>query len=70
MTLCRSRSEPSRARQWVVPWSGLQTEVVVRTYEKKASGQPSAKKALKLFVSVPRSSRLASRLLSCVNNQD
>jgi len=36
-----------------VPWSGLQTELLERTPEKNASGEPSPRTLLKLFVCVP-----------------
>jgi hypothetical protein len=55
-----------------VPWSGLQTEFLERMPEKKASAEPSTKDGIELFVSVPRSSELASqstRVSSFSSNQ-
>jgi hypothetical protein len=41
--------------------SGLQTEFLERTPERRASGEPSTKDGIDLFGSVPRSSWLTSR---------
>ena len=49
-----------------MPWSSPQTELLERTPEKKRERRTEhQKKALKLFVSVPCSSELASRSTPC-----
>ncbi len=48
-----------------MPWRGLQTELAERTPEKSTGVEPSTKDGIKLFVFVPRSSKLTSRSIQC-----